>query len=127
MALASWVRLWINLTNPDQHQRRLALRAFHGDEPHRQSIHCLTEGFSIGGVVLAALDIRLNILWRNEFYLMSKRLQKSGPMMGSTAHFDRPHSWWQFLEEGDHLLAPQFFAQHGLLSSVYAMQLKDVL
>lgn len=37
--------------------------------------------------------------------------------MGSTARFDRYNSWWQFPEEGDHLLATQFFAQHGLLSS----------
>jgi hypothetical protein len=46
---------------PVQHQAPLLLRLLGGYEPHVGPLHCLTDCLGIGGIVLVALDVRLNV------------------------------------------------------------------
>src|SRR5208337_4444569 len=48
-------------------------------------------------------------------------------MMRTAARFDPDHGRGKFLEESDHLFAPQLPAKNWLVSKIYAVQLKDML
>lgn len=48
-------------------------------------------------------------------------------MMGTTTGLDRGRSWRAGREEVDHLVASHFLTLDRLLSSIHAMQLKDLL
>jgi hypothetical protein len=70
----------------------------------------LTERFSIGRIVLAALDVRLDQLRRDQLHRMAERLQQSCPVITRTAGFDPDHGQGKLLEEAHHLLAPKLLA-----------------
>jgi hypothetical protein len=57
---------------------------------------------------------------------MAERLQKPRPMVGCAAGFDPYDRRRQRPEEGYHLLAPQFLAQHHLLGGVHSVKLEKM-
>lgn len=111
------------LAHAHQHQRGLLIRALDRNEPHRRAAHRL----GIGRVILAAFDIGLHQLRRDQLNVMSELRQQPGPVIRSTAGFDRNHGRWAMRKEVQHLLAAHLLAQYRLLGGVGAMQLKDVL
>src|SRR5580704_2790263 len=115
------------IANADQHQRRLLLGRFHRHEPHRWPAHRLAKRFGICRVVLAALDVRLDQLRRDQLHRMPERLQPPRPMMGSAAGFDRNYRGSKLSEECHHFLAPQLLAQYRLLSGIHPVKLENVL
>ena len=106
------------IADPNQHQRRLLLRRLHRNEPHRRPAHRLAERFGVGRIVLAALDVGLGQLRRDQLHLMPKRLQQPRPMVRAAAGLDRDHRRRQLLIKSDHLLATQLLAQNHLLAGV---------
>lgn len=86
-----------------------------------------SKGLGIGRVVFPALDIGFDILRWDEPHLMTEDRKRASQMMRPATGFDRDYRRRQLLEEGLHLLPSQLLAENGLLRSVDAMQLVDVL
>ena len=110
----------------DHHQRRLLLSCLHRHEAHRRSTHRLAKRRRAGRIILAALHIGFGQLRRDQLHLMAERPQKPRPMVGCAAGFDPYDRRRQRLEEGHHLLAPQFLAQHHLLGGVHPVHLEKM-
>jgi hypothetical protein len=94
------------IAQTDQHQRGLLLGGLDRDEAHRRPAHRLTQRFGIGRIVLAALDVRFDILRRDQPHFVSERLQETRPVVRSAARFDRHHCRRQPLEKRPHLPTP---------------------
>jgi hypothetical protein len=58
-----------------QHQAALLFGRLGRHEAHARSLHCLTDGLGIGGVVLLAFDIRLHVGRRDKAHSVPKSLQ----------------------------------------------------
>ena len=54
------------VTRPVQHQGRLLVLTLDRDKAHRGPCHRLANGRGIGGVVLAALEVGLDVLCRHQ-------------------------------------------------------------
>jgi hypothetical protein len=93
----------------------LAIGGLHRHEPYRRPAHSLAQSLGVSRIVLTAFDVWLDVLRRDQSYLMTKGLQQACPVVRSSAGFDCSQRWRQLREEGDHLLAPQFLAQHRFL------------
>ena len=64
-----------------QHQNRLLLRVLHRHEPHRRPTDSFTDSFSIGCIVLVALDVGFHIRRRHQPHRMSELGQLAGPVV----------------------------------------------
>src|SRR5271165_4138777 len=110
----------------DQHQGRLLLSRLHRHEAHCRPAHRLAKRFRVRRIVLAALEVRLDQLRRDQLHRMPERLQQSRTMVAGTAGFDRDHRRRKLLEECEHLFASQLLAQNRLLGGVHSVKLENV-
>jgi hypothetical protein len=58
------------IAHTNQHQGSLLLHRFDQYKAHGRPAHGLAQGLRVGRVVLAALDIRLGQLWRDQLYFV---------------------------------------------------------
>src|SRR5712671_1254821 len=114
------------VTYADQHQGRLLLSRLYRHEAHRRPAHRFAKRFRIRRIVLAALDVRLDELRRDQLHRMPERLQQPRTMVAGTAGFDRDHRRRKLLEECEHLLASQLLPQNRLLRGVHSVKLENV-
>src|SRR5271166_794480 len=114
------------VTDADQHQGRLLLSRLDRHEAHCRPAHRLAQRFRVRRIVLAALEVRLDQLRRDQLHRMPERLQQPRTMVACTAGFDRDHRRRKLLEECEHLLAPQLLAQNRPLGSVHSVKLENV-
>src|SRR5215213_7539437 len=114
------------VTHADQHQGGLLLDRFYRNKAHCRPAHRLAKCFSIRHIVLAALDVRLDQLRRDQLHCMPKGLQQPRAMVACTAGFDRDHCRRKLLEKCKHLLAAQLLPQNRLLGSIHPVKLKNV-
>ena len=83
--------------------------------------------FGIGGIVLVALDVGLNVLGRHQANVVAQFAQLTRPVMRRSARFHAYKTRRQPLEERLHLAAPQLLLDDHLLAGVDAVNLEDVL
>src|SRR5580698_2313319 len=95
-----------------QHQTRLLLFGLNGYETHRRPRHRFTDGRSIIGVVLAPLEIRLDVTRRHQPYRVAKPLKLTAPMMCTRASLDTDQTERQSGKEIQHLCTRHTFADH---------------
>src|SRR6516165_2092708 len=98
-----------------EHQATLLLSCLGRHEAHISPGHRLAYGFSVCGVVLMPLDVRLHIGWRHQPHGMAKGLQLTRPMMCGSTGFNPDHARRQLLEECQHI-ASLDLAAHGQLA-----------
>src|SRR5271165_5026661 len=114
------------VTYADQHQGRLLLSRLDRHEAHCRPAHRLAKRFRVRRIVLAALQVRLDELRRDQLHRMPERLQQPRTVVACTAGFDRDHRRRKLLEECQHLLASQLLAQNLLLGGVHSVKLENV-
>jgi hypothetical protein len=89
--------------------------------------HRLAQRFGADRVGLAALDMRLGELRRDQPDRMAHAAKQAGPMMRRPARLNADNSGRQPLEERHHLPPAQRFAQRRPLGTIDPMQLEDAL
>ena len=63
------------------------------DEPHVSPGDGLADRLRIGGIVLMVLHIGLNVSWRHQPNLVTKRLQLARPVVRRGASLDANQAW----------------------------------
>jgi hypothetical protein len=110
-----------------QHQRRLLRFALHRHEPHGGPRYRLADRRRVGGIVLAALDVGLDVLRRHQPHVMTKRRQLARPEMGRGAGLHADQAGRQTGKEGDHLAAAETSPEDDVAYRIDAMHLEDML
>ena len=110
-----------------RHQLALLLGRFDLDKTHGRPPHRLTDRLGIGGIVLVALDVGLDVFRRHQPYLVTKLRQFTCPIMRRRAGLHADKAPRQRLEKCQHLAAPELLANDDLLAGIDAMNLKHVL
>src|SRR5437764_876530 len=87
----------------------------------------LADRFGVVAVVLAALDVRLDVLRWNETRPVAERGQFATPVMRPAARFQGDLGRGKLAEEGIHLPTTQGGPKHGVVLTVNAMQREDGL
>jgi hypothetical protein len=75
------------VTNPVDRLQVLLGNRLDGNKTHRRPTYRFTNSLGIVGIVLVALDVGFNKLWRNQLHGMALLLQLPGPIMGPTSGF----------------------------------------
>jgi hypothetical protein len=91
--------------------------------PHQRLDDC---GSVIGIVLLAALNVGLDLGWCDQPHLMAQRRNPSGPVVGGSARFHADDTGGQRLEKCLHASAAKLPAQHRSPGLVDRMDLKNV-
>lgn len=109
--------------------RRGPLRflALHEHEPHRRTLGGLADRLGIGGIVLLALDERLDLGGWDQPHLMAQFADLAAPEVGAAAGFHRHDAGPQLPKEGQNLISPQLLVQNRPPRGVGAMRLKHIL
>ncbi len=110
-----------------KHQAALLLGRFGRHEAHAGPLHCLTDGLSIGSIILLAFDIGLHVGRRDQPHDMPESLQLARPMMRGGAGFDADQAGRQLLEERQHVPALQLSADYDAALRVDPVNLEDGL
>ena len=84
-------------------------------------------GFGIGSIVLAALDVGLHIGRRHETDLVAKQLDLAGPVVGGGTGLHANQAGWQGLQETEHRATAQLLAKSDIAIRVDAVKLKNSL
>jgi hypothetical protein len=111
----------------EQHQCRLLVDALDRHEAHPGSAHRLADRCGVDRIVLAALDVRLDGLRRQQYRLVPQAAQHPRPMVRGPARLDPDPRRRQLGEKLLDLAPPQLPAQNRLLALVDAVHLKDML
>src|SRR4029077_284999 len=114
------------VAHPEHRQRRLLLGGFDRHKPHRRPAHRFANRLGIDRVVLAALDVALDILRRHQQHRVPQAAQQPRPVMRGAARLDADSRRWQLGKEFLDLAAPQLPPQYRLLVLVNSMNLKDM-
>jgi hypothetical protein len=115
------------VSRPVQHQRALLIGAFDRDEAHRRPCYRFADCLGIGGIVLAALDIGLDVARRHKPHIVGKLPELASPMVRRGARLHADETRCQLAEKLEHLPAPELPLEHRLPGSIDAMHLEDVL
>ena len=83
----------------------LLLHALNLNKAHAGTAYGFTDRFGIIRVVLAALDVGLDELWRHQACLVSHLTQLTRPVVGTTAGFHADQGRSQLAEVRQHLTA----------------------
>jgi hypothetical protein len=110
-----------------QDQHALLLFALHRHEAHVRPCHRLADRLGIGRVVLAALEVGLDVARRHQPDLMAKRSQFPGPMVRGRAGLDADQAWRKVSEELQQLRPPQLLSNDDRADGGDAVDLKDSL
>jgi hypothetical protein len=105
----------------------LLFGALHHGETHRRTDQRFTDRFGISRIILVRLDVRLDVLRRDQPDLVPERLQLARPIALSRTGLQPDQTRWQFGEETQHLASPQPFAQHRSPLPISRVNLKDPL
>ena len=115
------------IAHPEHPQRRLLLSGFDRHKPHCRPAHRFANRFGIDRIVLAALDVGLDVLRRHQQHLVPQAAQPPRPVMRSAARLDADSRRRQLAKEFFDLAAPQLPPQHRVLVLVNPVNLKDML
>ena len=85
------------------HQLTLLFGRLYRNKPHGWTAHRLTDRFSIGRIVLVALDVSLHVLRRHQTNLMPELCQLTRPIVRGGTSFHADKTWRQGFEERYHL------------------------
>jgi hypothetical protein len=113
------------VAHPVQHQRRLLRLALDRDEAHRRPCHRLADGRGVGGVVLAAPEVGLDVLRRHQPDLVPELPELARPEVGGRASLHADEAGLQPGEEGVHLGAPQPPFQDHAAGRIHAVDWSD--
>src|SRR5271165_3957719 len=104
------------------HALGLLRERFHRHEMHARAPRRLADGFGVVPVVLAAFDVRFDVLRRNETRLVAERGQFASPVVGTAARFQDDLRGRELPEERIHLPATQIGPKHRMIPLVDAVQ-----
>src|SRR5579864_7666123 len=114
--------------HPVQYENRLVLNAFDRHKAHVRPAHRFADRLRVNRVALAALDVGLDIGWRNEPNDMVQFCEFASPVVRTRASLktdDAPAR--QRREKLQHLGAPQTFAKYDTTRAIFRVYLKHVL
>jgi hypothetical protein len=92
-----------SLAHLQDHALSLLRDGLHGHEMHARPPRRFTDRLGVVAIVLAALNIRFDVLGWDETHLVTERDQFASPIMCATAGFHGDLRGWQLPEERDHL------------------------
>src|SRR5690606_9165658 len=107
--------------------RRLLIGGFDGDEAHGFARHGLADRLGVGGVRLAALYERLDIGWRDQTHLVTKRGDLASPIVRTAAGLKANQTRRLLLEEPQHFRAVELPVENWRTLGVGAVDLKNLL
>jgi hypothetical protein len=110
-----------------QDQHALLLFALHRHKAHVRPRHRLADSLRIGRVVLAALEVGLDVARRHQPDLMAKRRQFRGPMVRGRTGLDADQAWRKVSEELQQLGPPQLPSNNNRADGVDTVNLKHSL
>lgn len=87
----------------------------------------LADRLCICSIVLVALDVRLDELWRHQPDRVAQRLQLASPVVSAGTGLNADEAGRQVREEGSNLVALQLLAQHCFPALVDPVNLENVL
>jgi hypothetical protein len=96
-------------------------------KPHGRAAHRFADRFGVDRIVLAALDVWLDVLRRQQNHLMPQAAQPPRPVVRGAARLEPDARRRQLGEDFLDLAAPDLPPQHRLLALVNSMNLKDML
>src|SRR6476659_2439175 len=94
---------------------------------HRRPHNRLADCFRIGGIVLVALDVRLDVLRRHQSHLVAERAQLPPPVVRRRARLQANQTGRQSTEESQNLRTPKLLAQNRCSLSIDPVHLKNML
>jgi hypothetical protein len=110
-----------------QHQRRLLLLALDQHEAHAGPRHGRADRGRVGGVVLTALDIGLDVNRRDQTHLVTHRPQFARPIMRRAASLHSDDARLRLRKELAHRLAAELARRRMSIFALQSMNLKIVL
>lgn len=106
---------------------RLLFGSLDRDETHGRPGHRLADCLRIDGVVLTALNVRLDVARRHQSNVVPEQCQLPGQMVCRSAGLDAHQAGRLLSEEFQHLFPPKLLADDHLAGGIDPVVLKDVL
>src|SRR6516164_1912304 len=115
------------ITRAMLHQLTLLLLRLDPHEPHRRPPHGLADCRGVGGIVLVALEVCLNVLRWHQANLMPELRQFARPVMRRGTRLHANQARRQRFEKPHHFVASQLLPDNDLLLRIDAVDLEYVL
>src|SRR3984893_4475719 len=93
------------LAHPVQCLQVELIGGLRSDEPHRRTLHCLGDSFSIAEVVLLSLAVGTDLFRRHQPSIVTKRLKFATEMIRADAGFHANQARWHVGKPRFHLAA----------------------
>ena len=112
---------------PEQHPPTLLLRRLDRHKIHRRARRCLADRLSVRRIVLLTLDVRLDILRRDQPHRMAQIADLPAPVMSAGAGLHRHRAARLRCQKFQYFPAAQLLAERNRSIGPRAVQLKAVL
>ena len=110
----------------EHRQRRLLLGVLDRHKPHGRPAHRLADRLGVDLVILAALDVRLDVLRREQHHLVPQAAQHPRPVVRGATRLEPDSGWRQLGKDFCHFAAPDLSPHPRLLVLINPMNLKDM-